>query len=240
MTTPSLSRVRLGALSLAISGILFVLYPLLRPFSDETSLQGAEAFASTAWVLAHMLAVVGFILLALGLLGLHSALQKTTVERLASLALVLTWIGVGFTLPYYGAEIFALHAIGQEAVKQQSVALLTLVDAVRYYGPAIIMFAVGLLLLAVGPIMVAIAVWRSGTLSRWSGILFALGFALYIPQFFGSQPIRVAHGLLVALGCIWLALSIVRGQNPRSQLLHRQTPESGEQATDKNAHQISI
>jgi hypothetical protein len=45
--TDSSSRVRLGALSLAVSGILFVLYPLLRPFSEESSLQGAEAFAST-------------------------------------------------------------------------------------------------------------------------------------------------------------------------------------------------
>ena len=60
----------------------------------------------------------------------------------------------------------------------------------------------GLLLLAVGAVLVAIAVWRSGTLSRWSGIPFALGFVLYLPQFFGTQPIRMAHGLLVALGCI--------------------------------------
>jgi len=198
-------------LSLALSGILFLLYPALRPFSNEASLQGAQAFASPFWVLAHMLAVVGFILLVLGLLGLHSALQTTPVERLVFVALVLTWIGVGFTLPYYGAEIFALHALGQEAVRQQSVALLTLVDAVRF-GPAIFVFAVGLLLLAVGPILVAIAVWRSGTLSRWSGMVFALGFALYIPQFFGTQPIRVAHGVLVAVGCIWLAWSMVRGQ----------------------------
>ena len=216
-TTISASRVRLGALALALSGILFLLYPVLRPFSDEVSLQGAAAFASPFWVLAHILAVVGFILLALSLLGLHNALQKTTVERLVSVALVLTWIGVGFTLPYYGAEIFALHAIGQEAVRQQSVALLTLVNAVRN-GPAIYEFAVGLLLLAVGPILAAIAVWRSGTLSRWSGIVFALGFALYIPQFFGTQPIRVAHGVLVAIGCIWLVWSMIRGQQRRKAL----------------------
>jgi hypothetical protein len=41
------SCVRLLAVSLAVAGILFVLYPLLRPFSDESSLQGAQAFAST-------------------------------------------------------------------------------------------------------------------------------------------------------------------------------------------------
>ena len=202
------SRVRLFAVSLAVAGILFVLYPLLRPFSDESSLQGAQAFASTAWIVAHLLAIVGFILLALGLLGLHLALQQSAVERLAFLALVLSWIGVGLTLPYYGAEVFGLHAIGQEAVRQHSSALLALANAVRF-GPGFIVIVVGLLLLAVGSILVALAVWRSGTLSRWSGIPLALGFALYLPQFLATQPIRVAHGLLVALGCIWIAFGMV-------------------------------
>ncbi|HEX6477526.1 MAG TPA: hypothetical protein VF043_01680 [Ktedonobacteraceae bacterium] len=202
---------RLGALSLVLAGILFVLYPALRPFSNEASLQGAQAFASPFWILAHMLAIGGFILLALSLLGVSSVLRQTPVRRLMSVALVITWIGVGLTLPYYGAEIFALHAIGQEAVRQQSVALLPLVNAVRY-GPAIFDFAAGLLGLSVGSILVAIAVGRSGILSRWSGSIFALAFALYIPQFFGNQPIRVAHGVLVALGCLWLAWSLGRSR----------------------------
>src|SRR5258708_2998074 len=98
----SSSRLRLGGGCLAPSGVLFVFYPLLRPFSDEASLQGAAAFASPAWILAHLLAVVGFIFVALGLLGLSSALQHSAARRLASLALVLAWIGVGLILPYYG------------------------------------------------------------------------------------------------------------------------------------------
>jgi hypothetical protein len=72
------------------------------------------------------------------------------------------------------------------------------------------MFAVGLLLLAVGAILAAVAIWRSGVLSRWSGVPFALGFALYIPQFFGTQPIRVVHGILLAIGCLWIAVSMWR------------------------------
>ena len=163
--TVTSSRVRLGAVSLALSGILFVLNPLLRPFSNEASLQGAAAFASTAWILVHLLGVLGFILIALGLLGLSSALQHTAARRLASVALVLTWIGVGLILPYYGAEMFGLRALGQEALRQHSSALLSLVDTVRL-GPGAIVFVLGLLLLAVGAILVAIAVWRSGTLSR--------------------------------------------------------------------------
>lgn len=206
---------RLGALSLALSGILFVLYPALRPFSDQAgaqTMQGAEAFASPFWILAHTLAAVGFILLALGLVSLRIVLRQTAWGSLASVAWIVTWIGVGLSLLYYGAESFALHAIGQQAVVQHSTRLLTLVDAIRF-GPAIYVFAVGLVLVGVGPILAAIAIWRSGTISRWNGLPFALGFALYIPQFFGSQPIRIAHGLLVTLGCLWVAWSMGRSRS---------------------------
>ena len=107
-------RIRLAAISLALSGIFFVLYPAIRPFSDEASLQVAEAFGSFSWVLAHSLAMVAFVLLVLGLLGLYVRRQETAAERRAIQALVLSWIGIGLTLPYYGAETFGLHAIGQE------------------------------------------------------------------------------------------------------------------------------
>jgi hypothetical protein len=186
---------------------LFVLYPAIRPFSDEASLQGAEAFASTAWILAHVLAILGFILLTLGLFSLYISLQQTSAERLAFLALILSWIGVGLTLPFYGGEAFGLHAIGQEAIRQQSSALLNMANDVRS-GAGLVMGLAGLMLLAAGTVMAAIAVWRSSTLPKWSGIPFTLGFALYIPQFFGTQPIRVAHGMLVAVGCLWMAAGL--------------------------------
>ena len=31
---------------------------------------------------------------------------------------------------------------------------------------------------------------------------------VFIPQFLGSQPIRVAHGFLVAAGCLWMAAGL--------------------------------
>jgi hypothetical protein len=200
-------RVRLGALALAASGVLFVLYPALRPYSDETSLQGAAAFASNNWIVAHVLAMLGFVLVALGLLALYRALRDTPAEGLALLALILTWTGAGLTLPYYGAEAFGLQVLGQEALRQQSVVLVGLANDVRY-GPGIYLFGAGLLLLGIGAILTAAAVWRSGTLPRWSGVLFGLAFALYIPQFFGSPALRVAHGLVVAAGCACLAFAI--------------------------------
>ncbi len=209
------ARVRLGALALAVAGVFFVLYPAIRPYSDETSLQGAAAFASNAWIVAHVLAMLGFVLVALGLLTLYRTLRDTPAERLAFLALVATWIGVGLTLPYYGAEAFGLHVLGQEAIRQQNAAVLGLANDIRY-GPGIYLFGAGLLLVGIGAILAAAAAWRSGRLPKWSGSLYGLAFALFIPQFFGSPPIRVAHGLLVAAGCVWLAFAIWHAQEWRT------------------------
>ena len=198
------TRTRLAALALVIAGACFLAYPAIRPYTDETTLAGAEAFASPAWLLAHSLAIVGFILLVLGLLGLYGRLRETKVEPLGIAALVLTWTGVGLVLPYYGAETFGLAAVGEEALRQNSPGLLiTLSDAIRF-GEGVWLFGAGLLALAAGAVLFAAAIWRSGALPRWSGIPLALGFALFLPQFFTPPAVRIAHGLLVAIGC-WLA-----------------------------------
>ena len=198
------TRSRLGGISLAISGILFVLYPAIRPFSSETGLDGAAAFGSSHWIVAHMLAMVGFTLLALGLVGWHSSLQHSDVESSAFRAFVVTLAGIGLTLPFYGGEAYGLHAIGQEALSRGDGSLVDMATVVRG-GAGLIMFLTGLLVLAVGAIMVARVIWTSREHMKWIGIPFAVAFALYIPQFFGSQPLRVAHGLLVALGCALIA-----------------------------------
>jgi hypothetical protein len=77
---------------------------------------------------------------------------------------------------------------------------------------AITVFGAGLVLPAVGSILAAVAVWRSGLLPRWSGVPLALGFVLFIPQFFGTPAMRIAHGLLIAAGSLWLASSLCRAQ----------------------------
>jgi hypothetical protein len=199
--------IRLAAIAMALSGILFVLYPTLRPFSDEVSLQGARAFASSNWILAHVFAILGFMLAALGLLGLFIAFQESKVGRLTLWGLVISWIGVCLTLPFYGAEVFGLHAIGQEAVRQQSPALLELANQIRF-GSGFIMIVTGLLLLGIGAVLIAVAIWKSGSTPKWSGIPFALGFLLYIPQYAASQPVRVMHGILLAAGCIWISAGL--------------------------------
>ncbi|UOE94770.1 hypothetical protein [Alkalihalobacillus sp. LMS39] len=197
----------IAVFSLCLSGILFFLYPALRPFSDEATLQGAAAFASNAWMLSHVLGIIAFLLLPLGLLGLYNTIENNKARKAVLTGVLLSYLGVGLTLPFYGAEVFALSVIGQEALVQQSASVLELANTIRF-GPGFFMIFLGLMLLALGTILIAIAIWKSGILTRWAGIPLAVGFVLYLPQYLAIQPLRIAHGLLIAIGCIWIAVGI--------------------------------
>ena len=190
---------------LLLAGVCFALYPALRPFSDEKSLDGARAFASARWVVAHSLGIAAFILLAVGLFAIYEHIQDTAARRTARSGLLLSWIGAGLVLPYYGAEVFGLHAAGQQSLTTGDTGTFdTLIHAIRWE-TGIWFIIAGLLLLAAGTITLAVAVWRSAALPRWSAIPLAALTALYIPQFAASQPIRVTYGILLAGACLTLA-----------------------------------
>jgi hypothetical protein len=196
-------RIKLGAIALAFAGLMFLLYPAVRPWHDESTVAGARlSMGSDAWVAAHFFGMLGFIAVPLGLLALHKVLDSGA----SFTALVSGWIGAGLTLPYYGAEDFGLHALARSATPN----LLDVVDDVRYQPVAITIFGLGLVLLAVAGVLVAVAGWRDGRLAATAGLLFAVGFVLFIPQFYLPAAARIAHGVLVAIGCAGLAISVWR------------------------------
>ena len=197
------------AAGLLVAGALFVIYPALRPFSDEVSLEGARAFASTQWVWAHTAAMIGFLVLSLSLFGVAVRLRGTRGEAAARWGAILGAVGIGLTLPYYGAEVFGLHAVGQAVVERGDVSLMSITDSIRWEA-GIWFILVGLAVLGVGMALTAAAIWRSGRLARWSGIPLAVAFALFIPQFGTPQPVRVAHGVLIAVGCVLVARALLR------------------------------
>jgi hypothetical protein len=204
-------RIRLGAGALAAAGVLFLLYPALRPWGDKSLSDSAAvtaAFASGSWVASHLFAMIGFILTALGLLAVWKVVSAGRGEKAAFAAVVFTWIGAGLTLPYYGAEDFALNVVAAQAVQGESLDVVALADAIRYQPVAMTTFGLGLVSLGVGAALAAIAVWRSGVLPRFSGVLFGLGLALFLPQFFTPPAARVAHGVLLCAGSIWLAVAV--------------------------------
>ncbi|MGA9871184.1 MAG: hypothetical protein WBQ44_08590 [Rhodococcus sp. (in: high G+C Gram-positive bacteria)] len=184
---------------LVATGILFAIYPLLRPYSSEMGRAGAEAFASPWWVVAHVSATLGFLALALFVRQVRAG---TLVE-------VTTLVGVALVLPYYGAETFALHALGTEALQTDtsttgSSDLVALAEPIRYGAVQVTMFGVGLVLVAVGAVAFALRTGGRGAL------LFAAGFLLFLPQFFAPPWLRIAHGLLILVGALLMAVQLLR------------------------------
>jgi uncharacterized membrane protein len=197
------TRIKFGAGTLAFAGVMFLLYPALRPWHDESTVAGARtSMSSDAWVAAHFFGMLGFIAIPLGLFALHTVLASRT----SYLALIAAWIGAGLTLPYYGAEDFGLHAIARSATPD----LLDVVDQVRFQPVAVTIFGAGLLLIGAAGILAAVAVWRSGVLPAAAGVLFAVGLALFLPQFYLPAAARIAHGAIVLAGCVWLAAALWR------------------------------
>src|SRR6266545_2419186 len=95
---------------------------------------------------------LAFVLLLYGMLALYARLAAVPRGPSPILGLVLSLAGIALIMPMLGVETFILPIVG-------------------------LMFLSALLLLAVGSISFARAIWRSGVLPRGAGVLLAIGLA---------------------------------------------------------------
>jgi hypothetical protein len=202
-----MTTVRWTRVAFVAAGLTFLLFPLLRPWPDETvaTAELATAFASDRWVVAHLCGILGLALLAPAFLGLRSTLAQAGVGA-ATWALVTAWTGAGLAALYFGAEIFGIRTIAEAALRDGDLGLLADIEVLRMQPWAVTLFAAGLLLIAVSGILVAVALWRAGGRLRWAGIPLAIGLVLVLPQFFGGPELRITHGFLFAAGCVLVAV----------------------------------
>lgn len=207
---PQRARIRSDAAALAIAGVLFLVYESVAPRADQTTLEGAQSWASARWSLAHIIAIVGLILIPLAWRSLRELLRGTNLEHIAYSAMTFGLLGAGLTISYYGAEVYGLKAIGERAVSDGDASLTEVADAFRMDSTAITVFAIGLALIALAAILAAIAIWRSGTMPRWSAAPMAAAMVLYLPHFYFPLSLRIAWGALVTVSALWIALELWR------------------------------
>lgn len=189
---------RLGALALAAAGLAFAAYPMLRGYGSEAGLTGAALYARPQWLLAHLLGMAGFVLAAFGL---------TRVDALAARA---AGLGAVLVLPYYGAEAFGLHALGQRALATGDGDMIAAADIFRYQPVAMTIFALGLLSVAVAGARLLRLAGRGYDGRRVGLALTGLALLTYLPQFFVDPAGRIAHGLVLGLGLLALAVEVAR------------------------------
>lgn len=204
---------RMGALALGLSAGLLAVFPLVRPFfrldvfAPDATLAGASsAITSAPWLIAHLLAMGGFILLLGAIPALYAYLAAEGDAPRLFRAMVFSIAGIALVLPMLGVETYALPAIGRIYLdgRPDIAPIVTLI----YRGLGTVVMLVGLLLLAVGALTFAIVIWTRRTLPRWAALMWAVGLAAWLPLL--PRPIRVVDGLLIGIGGIWLAATWLR------------------------------
>ncbi|MDO3645409.1 hypothetical protein [Nocardia mangyaensis] len=200
------------AACLVIAGFALAAYPLLRPYSDEETLAGAQAYASTAWVVSHLLAILGFLLIAAAML-FDVAARPTERGGLRVASTLSGTVAVTLLSLYYGFECFALHEIGRMALAVNSAEGLALADQIRDNPFALTLFGLGWLALGV-----AVTLWAMALRAGGVPAVFAALVWLYLPVFFLPPAGRIGHGVLVLLaaaGTAWVITSAENGPSDR-------------------------
>ncbi|HMM94334.1 hypothetical protein [Phycicoccus sp.] len=195
MTVPPTAR---AAAALATAAVAFAAYPALRGYGDETGLAGAALYARPTWVLAHLLGMLGFVLVATGLGAVDA-----TAARWAR------WGAFG-VLPYYGAEAYGLHALGLAVGRTGHADMTSAADLFRYQPVALTTFTLGWVAFAVAGVRLARLARRATAAARMGLLATATALVTYLPQFFLPPAGRVVHGLLLAAGLLLLAVTLAR------------------------------
>lgn len=203
--------------ALVVAGLALAAYPALRPYGPETGSEGAADLASQAWLVAHLLGMVGFVALAVGLRAAAGptggprfwagpwAGQPARNAAWARATETRGWLAAAFLLPYYGAEAYGLQAVAQHAVDTGRWDVLEVADAFRYAPVPLATFAIGLLLLVLVGGRLVHGLWAGGATARTGAVLAGLALATYLPQFFLPPAGRIVHGLVLGAGLLLVA-----------------------------------
>ena len=213
--TPAAGWIRVGLFALPAYGLL-VAYSTWKPQPDQVSdPEGWARFvSSTSYLVEHLLGnVLGTALVIFGTFALGAYLTASRAPRLALWGMLLSITGyVLFTVPGI-ISTFATPAIGA-AYLSGNREVMALV-----FSPILTVIIVAALLLAViGNALLSVAIWRSGSLPRWAGVIWAaatlifyvLGAALGMAATAASLPTQPIGGILMAIAGAWIAWAAVR------------------------------
>lgn len=213
--TPASRWVQVGLFALPVYGLLTA-YATLEPQPDQVSdPEGWARFvSSSSYLVGHVLGnVVGAVLVIFGTFALGAYLTASQAPRLGLWGMVLAVTGhILFTVP--GAiSTFATPAIGAAYLAGNRDVM-----SLEFSPVVTAIIALGLLLAVTGNMLLSVAIWRSGTLPRWAGLIWAgatlifyvLGAALGMATTGASLPTQPIGAVLMAISGAWIAWSAFR------------------------------
>ena len=214
--------IRAGLLGLPIYGLL-TFWTTLDPQPDPSRRYAAWAQYVTTdhYVLTHVVGSgLGTILGIFGVFALAVHMAPTRARNIGLLAMVITVFGQTFFLMVIGISAVAAPLEGQ-AYRAGIEGLPDLPSTTASAAQALI----GLLVITLsflGNSLLGVAIWRSGTLPRWTAAVWAVAAVLMYPlglvvaaAVTGSTPRTVLVGaLLITASGGWIAWCVQRGSSP--------------------------
>ena len=214
--TNTVNWIRAGLLALPIYALLTFWATFTHEPDRQNQVEAYARYISTSTYLAqHLLgSILGTILAIFGVIALAAYLANGRAGRLALLAMVLSVAGNCLILTIFGFSTIISPVIGRLYLEGQPGAME--VNEAIFSSPAFVFLVVpGLLFFLVGSILLGVAIWRSGTLPRWAGVLFAPTGLLISAGVQIGWAQTLGSALMVAAGA-WIAWTVVR--KPASQL----------------------
>jgi hypothetical protein len=209
----------IGLLGLPLYGVL-TLWSSLNPQPDpNTDYEAWSRYVTTDhYVLTHVFgSILGLILAIFGTFALGAYLTRSRAGRMGLVAMVITVLGSALFLPGMGVSAFAAPEEGQAYLAGiEGLAELPTSSADIAFAATSLLMVV---LLFVGNVLLGVAVWRSGTLPKWAGAVWAAAPVFMYPLGLvyaatigpASTPPTVLVGtLLLVVGGAWMAWSVLR------------------------------
>jgi hypothetical protein len=220
MSTPNTTKwIGAGLLGLPLYGVLSF-FSSLNPQPDPNTHYDAWARYVTTdfYVLTHLFASdLGLILAIFGTFALGAYLARSRAGRMGLVAMAITVFGSLLFLMVGGVSTFSSPEQGQ--MHLQGIEGYREMPTILAQTAMMATFGVSFLLMLVGNVLLGVAIWRSGTLPRWAGALWAAGSALpmlgmlyaLLPIGADATPATVPVGMvLLVISGAWMAYSVLR------------------------------
>jgi hypothetical protein len=219
-------------LALPVYGLLTFWTTFTHEPDRQNEVEAYSRYISTDSYLAqHLLgSIIGTILAIFGVIALAAYLANGRVGRLAVLGIVMSVAGNCLILTNFGFSTIVSPVIGRLYLEGQPSAM-EVNEAILGSGAFGFIVFPGLLLYTVGTILLGVAVWRSGTLPKWAGALYApTGLLIGAGVVVGAAQ-TVGSALMVAAGG-WIAWSVLR--EPSTGWTPKPSRGSGERGSPEN------
>ena len=226
MSPPNTARwIGIGLLGLPLYGALTFWSSLEGQPDPDTQLEAWSRFVTTKeYVIGHLLgSILGLICLIFGVFALGVYLATSRAPRLGLWAMFLTVLGSALFLPLQGVATFSAPEEGQAYLAGiEGLAELPTSSADIAFTVTSLLVVV---LLFVGNVLLGVAVWRSGTLPKWAGALWAAAPVFMYPLGLvyaatigpaSTPPTVLVGALLIVINGGWIAWSVMR--DPKGQL----------------------